>query len=210
MPVDLNFDARSVPPPEDFEPLPPGWYVAQIIGSEGKPTKAGDGGYLELKFQIMEGEFKNRIVFDRLNLENKNEQTVDIAKRQLRGICDCIGVVKVPNTAVMHGKPLLIKLVIRPATEQYGATNDVKSYKPVPGTATAGQGVGGNAQGVPNWAGGGAAPAAETVAPADPPPATTGNFTFGGIGKGTTGASASPAPAADAPTPKWAQPAGAQ
>lgn len=209
--MQLNFDARTVDPNVTFDPVPPGWYVVQIIGSEGKPTKAGDGGYLELKLQILEGEHKNRVVFDRLNLQNKNAQTAEIATKQLSAICHAVGVIQMSDTQQLHGKPLLAKIAVRPATGEYSASNDVKGYKGLEaGAGSAAPGVGGNTQGVPSWAGGGkeAAPAAQT-APAQteaaPAPAA-GGFTFGGL-KG--GASAAPGgPAAETPTPKWAQPAG--
>ena len=59
--ANLNgFDANLVEPTKALEPIPAGKYQAVIIESEMKPTKAGTGQYLELKFQILEGEYKGR------------------------------------------------------------------------------------------------------------------------------------------------------
>ena len=56
--VNLNgFDANTVEPNADFEPIPAGKYLAAITDSVMKPTKSGNGNYLELTFQILEGEF---------------------------------------------------------------------------------------------------------------------------------------------------------
>jgi len=49
--ANLNgFNAHSVEPMADFEPIPAGKYVAVITDSEMKPTKSGNGSYLELTF----------------------------------------------------------------------------------------------------------------------------------------------------------------
>ena len=45
-----------------------------------KPTKTGNGQYLQLAFEIIEGEYKNRKVWARLNLENANADAVRIAR----------------------------------------------------------------------------------------------------------------------------------
>ena len=71
--ANLNgFDANNVDPATDFEPIPAGKYLAVITDSEMKPTKSGSGHYLELTFQVIDGPFKNRLLWSRLNLDNPN------------------------------------------------------------------------------------------------------------------------------------------
>ena len=71
--ANLNgFDANNVDPATDFEPLPAGKYIAIITDSQMKPTKSGAGHYLELTFQVIDGPFKNRLLWSRLNLDNPN------------------------------------------------------------------------------------------------------------------------------------------
>ena len=41
-----------------FSPLPEGEYLAQIIESDVKTTKAGNGRYISLKYEVMDGSFK--------------------------------------------------------------------------------------------------------------------------------------------------------
>ena len=56
--ADLNgFDANKVEP-TTFEALPAGRYLAAITDSEMKPTKNGDGRYLQLAFTVLEGAYK--------------------------------------------------------------------------------------------------------------------------------------------------------
>ncbi len=65
-----GFNARNVKPTTDFEPVPAGKYNAVITDSVKKSTKAGTGKYLLLTLRIIDGLFKNRLVWSRLNLEN--------------------------------------------------------------------------------------------------------------------------------------------
>lgn len=64
----MTFDASSISPAEPMEPLPAGRYQAQIVESEMRPTKAGDGQYLWLGFDVLDGPHKGRKFWERLNL----------------------------------------------------------------------------------------------------------------------------------------------
>jgi len=66
--------------------MPVGKYIAVITDSEMKPTKSGSGNYLQLKFQIVEGEYANRLLWVRLNLDNTNATAVKIARLPLSEI----------------------------------------------------------------------------------------------------------------------------
>ena len=65
-----NFDARAVEPIAEFEPIPAGKYLTAISTSEMKDTKNGNGSYLELEFAVLEGQYKGRKLWARLNLKN--------------------------------------------------------------------------------------------------------------------------------------------
>ena len=129
-----GFDANEHEPNTGFEPVPAGEYVAVMTDSEFKPTKAGTGEYLECKWQVIEGEHKGSIVFDRLNLKNPNDTAVKIACGTLSAICHAVGVLKPKDSEELHGKPVLMKVALREREDKPGEySNDVKSYKPVDG-----------------------------------------------------------------------------
>ncbi|MCK9327694.1 MAG: DUF669 domain-containing protein [Bacteroidales bacterium] len=130
----INFDANDIEPVA-FEPLPAGEYKAIIVASEMKRTKDGNGRYLMLSLQVIDGEYANRIVFDRLNLDNPNTQAVRIAQAGLASICRAVGVMTPRDSAELHDKPLIAVLSVQPATENFGASNRVKGYKPLTGTS---------------------------------------------------------------------------
>ena len=79
----INFNANEVEPSTGYDPIPAGKYQAVITESEMKPTRTGNGQYLQLEFEIIEGEYKNRKVWARLNLENANADAVRIARADL-------------------------------------------------------------------------------------------------------------------------------
>ena len=131
----INFDVEKVLSelPEDergFEPLPDGWYEAQVNASSIKTTKAGTGEYLELEFDIIGDDYKGRKVWTRLNLKNPNNTTVEIAKRDFAKLCTAIKLPFVGDSPELHGKPVQIKVVYRKGEGEYGPTNDVRDYKP--------------------------------------------------------------------------------
>lgn len=167
-PIALNFDVSQVAPQEAFEIIPAGWYVAKIVESELKPTKANDGRYIKATFEIIDptGKYNNRKVWHNFNIENKNDKAVEIARSQIAAIAAATGQHQVPTFNVLHEKPLQIKLRVKPATDDYDASNEVKAFKPVEGGAVAS--LGAPAQGVPAFAQQ-QAPAASAAAPAPAP-----------------------------------------
>jgi len=123
-----NFDARIVEPSADFTPIPPGKYVAVITDSVMKPTKSGVGSYLELTFQIIEGEYKNRNLWARLNLDNPTPLTVKIAQGELSALCRAVDVMAPRDSNELHDLPLIItvKAKKRPDTDEI--VNEIKGY----------------------------------------------------------------------------------
>lgn len=109
--ANLNgFDARQVDPAEGFDPIPAGKYLAVITETEMKDTKKGGGQYLQLTFQIIDGPFKGRYVWARLNLKNSNPTTVQIARGELSAICRAVGVMTPSDSAELHNLPLVISV----------------------------------------------------------------------------------------------------
>ena len=122
-----GFDARTVEPMSDFEPIPAGKYVAVITASEMKPTKSGNGAYLGLTFHIIEGEYKGRPLWTHLNLDNPNPLTVKIARSELSAICRAVGVMQPMDSCELHNLPVVV--TVRQKTEADGEVrNEIKGY----------------------------------------------------------------------------------
>lgn len=132
----LNFNAATVAPSTGFDVIPAGWYNARITGSEMKPTKDGAGSYLALTLTIADGQYANRKLFDRLNLNNKNKTAVDIAYQTLSAICHATGVIQLQDSTQLHGLLMACKVKIKPAEGKYDEGNEISAYKAAEGAAT--------------------------------------------------------------------------
>jgi len=127
--ANLNgFDANTVDPATDFEPLPAGKYLTIITASEMKPTKSGTGHYLELTFQVIDGPFKNRLLWSRLNLDNPNRQAVQIAQGELSAICRAVGVLQPKDSLEMHNLPLMITVKCKKRDDTGDVVNEIRGY----------------------------------------------------------------------------------
>ena len=125
----LNFNAEDVAPSTGFEAIPAGKYTAVITESELKPTKSGSGQYLELTFEIIDGEFKNRKLWARLNLENQNSEAVRIARAELSAICRAVNVMRLHETSELHNLPLVVSVKCR-RTPDGEPVNEIKGFEP--------------------------------------------------------------------------------
>lgn len=126
-----TFDATQVEPQGEYTPIPAGEYKVQIITSEMVENKAQTGQMLKLELEIMDGEQAGRKIFDRLNLDNPNATAVEIAQRQLSAICHAVGVLSVQDSEELHFKPMIAVIVVTPPKGEYGAGNNIKTYKQV-------------------------------------------------------------------------------
>jgi hypothetical protein len=123
-----TFDATQVDPNTRPEPVPAGWYNVMITQGENKATKSGTGGFAELGMKILDGAYAGRMLFDRLNLWNQNPVAVEIAQKQLSAICHAIGVYQVNDLQQLFGRPLMARVIVKPADGDYDAGNEVKNY----------------------------------------------------------------------------------
>ena len=127
--ANLNgFDANEVDPNVGFDPIPAGKYLAVITESEMKPTKKGAGNYLKFTFQILEGEYKGRLLWARLNLDNTSDITVKIARGELSAICRAVGVMAPKDSIELHNLPLVITVAQKKRQDTGEFTNVIKGY----------------------------------------------------------------------------------
>lgn len=148
-----NFDAGNGPGMDDRSALPAGTYAAAICKSEIRQSKnKPQNSYINLEFEVMDGEHKGARFWTMLNLWNDNDTAVDIAQRELRSICVACGKLSVSDTEELHGIIMDVKVGVR-QRDGYDPQNNVKGYapmgegrtggKPAPVTASSGGSGGG-------------------------------------------------------------------
>lgn len=137
-----GFDANQVDPTSSFDVIPAGTYMAVATESEIKATKSGSGEILNITFEVVDGEFKGRKVWARINVRNTNPKAQEIGQKQLSGLCHATGVLQPQDSAEFHGKPVKIKVKIS-KQEGYGESNEIVAFegatasKAAPQTTTA-------------------------------------------------------------------------
>lgn len=152
--VALNFNAAGVKPNVALEAVPSGIYPVMISSSKEKPTKDGQGSYIELEMTVMPGhEYAGRKVYDRLNINNKNQQTVDIAYATLSAICHVTGRLAINATEQLHGVPFQA-VVVKVARDDKPdvLTNNIRGYKDMQGNDPGAAGAAAQPTSQPNWA----------------------------------------------------------
>ena len=133
----INFDASTVAPQASSGPVPAGTYLAQCVDSDVQPLKSGNGTGLKLTFEIIDGQYKGRRIWENLNIQHSNEDTQRIAQSQLSALCHAVNVIKLQDTAALHHKPVTIKVVVREAKGEYQASNNIKGYESAGGSVPA-------------------------------------------------------------------------
>lgn len=153
--------------------LPNGLYLCKIKGAAQKATSAKTGHYLEMDWQVIEGEHAGAIVTDRLNLWNPNQTAVRIARQTFKAYAVAIGNANAVNLSEFRDKPIGLKVVVEQSQMADPETGKMKQvmnnrinqaipldeYRKI---EQAGGSVGGAGSSLPN-----------TSAPASPPPPQT-------------------------------------
>ena len=131
----LNFNTEGIENIEDFSPIPKGEYTAVIVNSEIKTAQSGKGQYLALEFEIIDGEYNNRKLFNNLNIRHTSEKAQAIAQRELATICRAVGRNTVNDSGELHMKPMTIKVAVTTRKDTGELQNEIKNYYPLQSVA---------------------------------------------------------------------------
>ena len=125
-------DEQYVDDREGFELLPAGEYKAHIIKSSADTNKKETGIILTLEFDILEGQYKGRKIWDRLNIQHENSQAEEIGRRQLRKLVEILGLpLTLDDSEKLHFKPVIVVLKVEKRKDNGQDANRVSYYKSV-------------------------------------------------------------------------------
>lgn len=145
-----NFNSDEHDDMGTFEAIPAGEYTAMIVDDEIKPTKkaidAANGNAdlpihqynafgVNLKFQIIGGDFDGRQLFNWINLKNPNAQAVELGSKEISTIARACGKILKNDTSIIHRIPMKVKIGITPASANYAEGNKFISYERIEGSA---------------------------------------------------------------------------
>jgi hypothetical protein len=75
-----------------FDLLPIGIYSAQIIEAEVTVPQSNDGQGVKLVWQITEGEYEKRQVWQNITFVHSSARAQEIGRRELKDLCDACGI----------------------------------------------------------------------------------------------------------------------
>jgi hypothetical protein len=118
---------------DPFAPIDAGWVAASITKSELKATNDKAGKYISLQFKIDDDERDpGRLLYTNLNIVNKSEVAVKIARSDLKKICEAVGFDgDLEDTQDLHNVSMAIKVSVKPETSQWPAKNEIKDFRPI-------------------------------------------------------------------------------
>jgi hypothetical protein len=96
-----------------FSLIPAGVYMAQVTKTEILESRTG-GAYCALRWALLEGDYANRFVFDRIIL-NGSDKGMDFGDKKLKAIARAIGHHNpnlVMDTEELEGRPCYIKVKV--------------------------------------------------------------------------------------------------
>jgi hypothetical protein len=134
----MNFNASAVELPEQADsgnyvskydqPIPEGEYLAEVVETDIRATKKGNGHYTLVKWEVAEGDHIGRWLFEYHNHDNPNEKAVEIAARNLKKICNAFGIDGFNDTDELMGKRAILSVGI---DKKDNTRNNVYDYASV-------------------------------------------------------------------------------
>jgi hypothetical protein len=124
---DQGFNPNSVEPRKNFGVMPPGEYPVLIETAEYKQTSKGDGHLVALTLVVLDGQYAGRKIFDNINIDNPNPQTVGIALETFGELGRAIGVEAIKDTDQLLNQIVIVKAVVK-KDNVYGEKNAVAKY----------------------------------------------------------------------------------
>lgn len=111
----------------DYENLPDGIYALEVTQSEVAATSKGDGTILKLRYGVIEPEeYKGRLIFDNITLENPNATAQEIGQRRLASLCRAVGLSEIEDSDSLH----FIRFVAKVGLSKQRTGKDGKVYEP--------------------------------------------------------------------------------
>lgn len=107
---EFNYEAK--PYTFDYDPIPDGIYIAQIIGGEEKKSQYNeDESYISLKFEIAGGDCDKRLIFLNLYLNSSNPISKEIAYKHLDGIAYALDTKIIHSYGEMFRKRMKVRIL---------------------------------------------------------------------------------------------------
>ncbi|WP_163372848.1 DUF669 domain-containing protein [Endozoicomonas acroporae] len=121
---------------DSYDVIPAGDYNLRAVDIELKDTKAGNGKYFGVQFEVIDGQHSGRKIFNNFNVINQNPQAVEIGLKEIKQWIAATGQhaggdLTLSRVYALEGKPFAAKVGIK--QDKSGERDDenvIKRYKP--------------------------------------------------------------------------------
>ena len=111
--------------------IPEADYLCEVIKSELKENKKGTGEYLNWTFKVIDGDHSGFILYDLQNIKHNNPRAQAMGQRKLVELQEACGFPDgISDSVELHGIPICISVVTRPAADGFPAKSEPKSFRP--------------------------------------------------------------------------------
>ena len=118
----------------EFTPIAPGEYTMLMESAELKENSKGTGSYFAVKFQVLDGPYKGRLVFDNWTYQNQSEVAQNIGRGKITSLSKAVGFKEgqvVRDTNDLCNKPVIGVVKIQEGKGEYGDKNVIQAFKAV-------------------------------------------------------------------------------
>jgi len=131
--LDTGFDVDNEEGTPPLSVLPKGKYKAEITSATVGPTKNGKGQAVSLTWTITEGEYENRLLFQRILIQHESEEAQKFGRMKFKDLCAACGITGVvTDLDPLCYKTCVITVMIRKDKEgQYEDKNEVTRVAPL-------------------------------------------------------------------------------
>ena len=128
-------------PSSDYSLMPDGDYPMRAVKIELKQNRAGNGHYFSVQFQITDGQYNNRIIFENFNVDHPNPEASrigleDVVKWLKATGCDQSGHLTEDVVYSLEGKTFIGSVKTESGKNGYADKNVVKGFSPVSPSVT--------------------------------------------------------------------------
>jgi hypothetical protein len=130
---DFEFDPSQEEGSPEFTLLPAGKQKAEVIDASIARTKNRKGTQLHLTWQIIEGPYDRRLIFQSIMITHESVEATKFGRHKIKDLCVACGLEeRVTDVEMFKHKPCFIFIgVEKDKNEQYPDKNVVRRIKPV-------------------------------------------------------------------------------
>jgi len=129
----FGFDTSEVTPDTgatggSYNPFPEGEYVLKALDAEEKTTAKGDGSYIKVKFEVANGDYAGRFIWQNFNVNNPSEKAQRIGRQQIVAWATACGKPDANDTDKLLDAKFKAAVSIEKGTGGYSDSNRIKAF----------------------------------------------------------------------------------